>query len=301
VQPVTVAEVADELYALAPSDFTAARDERARSVRAAGQRDEAAAIKKLARPTASAWLVNQLARTAPDQMDRVYELGEELQEAQRALAGERLRELSIQRRQLVNDLLSAVSDVASQANQPASAAVLGEVRATLEAALADAGARTAVRSGRLTRALAYAGLGEVDLTAAMAGPAQPRPAAGEPAAKPSRGGAGAATSARPKRADTAMQRAVDALRAAEDAAHAASAALDEAERAAATIDEQRQFLHRRIGNLEQEITDARTSYARLTREAKQADGRQAVAARRLETANRQLDRARRAAGAETGD
>jgi len=98
-----------------------------------------------------------------------------------------------------------------------------------------------------------------------------------------------------------VQRAVDALREAEDAAHAASAALDEAERAAATIDEQRQFLHRRIGNLEQEITDARTSYARLTREAKRADGRQAVAARRLETANRQLDRARRAAGAETGD
>ena len=60
MQPVIVAEVADELYALTPAEFTAARDERARQVRAAGQRDEAAAIKKLARPTASAWLVNQL-------------------------------------------------------------------------------------------------------------------------------------------------------------------------------------------------------------------------------------------------
>ena len=139
-------------------------------VRAAGQRDEAAAIKKLARPTASAWLVNQLARTAPEPMARLYELGDELQEAQRTLAGDRLRELSVQRRQVINDLLPAASDLAGQADQPASAAVLGEVRATLEAALADADARAAVRSGRLTKALAYAGLGEVDLTAALALP-----------------------------------------------------------------------------------------------------------------------------------
>ena len=58
MQPVTVADVADELYALSPAEFTAARDERARQVRAAGQRDEAAAIKKLARPTASAAVAN---------------------------------------------------------------------------------------------------------------------------------------------------------------------------------------------------------------------------------------------------
>ncbi len=168
-----MAEAADELYGLAPGDFTAARDEKARQLRAAGQRDEAAAIKKLARPTASAWLVNQLARTAPLQMTRLYELGTDLQEAQRALAGDRLRGLSVQRRQVVSDLVAAASDLAVRADQSASDAVLGEVRATLEAALADADARTAVQSGRLAKALAYAGLGEVDLTGALAGPARP--------------------------------------------------------------------------------------------------------------------------------
>ncbi len=174
MQPVVVADVADELYALTPSEFTAARDERARQVRAAGQRDEAAAIKKLARPTASAWLVNQLARAALDQMTRLYELGEALQEAQRTLAGDRLRELSVERRRIVHDLLPTATELAGRSGQPASAAVLGEVRATLEAALADAGARDAVRSGRLTKALAYAGLGEVDLTAALALAPEPR-------------------------------------------------------------------------------------------------------------------------------
>jgi hypothetical protein len=306
VQPVTVAEAADELYGLAPGDFTAARDEKARQLRAAGQRDEAAAIKKLARPTASAWLVNQLARTAPLQMTRLYELGTDLQEAQRALAGDRLRELSVQRRQVVSDLVAAAGDLAVRADQSASDAVLGEVRATLEAALADADARTAVQSGQLAKALAYAGLGEVDLTAALAGPAPARAAKNQSAAQkapaPTRGeraqrddgGAMPGDAAR----GGAAQRAAESLQAAQEAAAIAAAAFEEAEHAVAAIDEQRQFLHRRISHLEQEIAEARTAHARLTREAKQAEGRRAVAARRLETANRHLEKAQRAGGAD---
>ena len=131
-------------------------------------------------------------------MARLDELGEELQEAQRTLAGDRLRELSAQRRQVINDLLPAASDLASEADQPASAAVLGEVRATLEAALADPGARAAVRSGRLTKALAYAGLGEVDLSAALAVAAPPL--SGKP------GGAGKLTEAGKRAADGARGR-----------------------------------------------------------------------------------------------
>jgi hypothetical protein len=328
VQPVSVAEVADELYGLAPAEFTAARDERAREVRAAGQRDEAAAIKKLARPTASAWLVNQLTRTAPDRLASLYELGEELQEAQRTLAGDRLRELSAQRRQVINDLVPVASELAGRADQPASAAVLGEVRATLEAALADAAARDAVRSGRLTKALAYAGLGDVDVSGALAVPVEPgsgpsravtdrvratgradgaQRGSGSPQGRQQASGAAAARgravhmeadagAASAQRAADAAERAADSVRTAEDLADEAAAAFDEAERAVASIDEQRQFLHRRIGHLEQEITEARTAHAQLNRDAKQAERRQAVAARRLETAQRSLDKARRAAG-----
>lgn len=313
MQPVTVAEVADELYGLPPGDFTAARDERARQLRAAGQRDEAVAIKKLGRPTASAWLVNQLARTAPAPMSRLYDLGAELQEAQRALAGDRLRELSVQRRQLVSDLVAAASDIARRTDQSASEAVLGEVRATLEAALVDPDARVAVRSGQLTRGLAYAGLGEVDLTAALAVPAQTRSAQSRSAQTRSaqtRSAAPTSPAVEQQRDDgtaarrdstrgSSAQHAAESLRAAEEAAAIAAAALDEAEQAVAAIDEQRQFLHRRISHLEQEIGEARTAHARLTRDAQQAEGRRAVAARRLETAKRHLDRAQRATG--TGD
>lgn len=157
MQAITIAGVADQLYSLSPAEFTAARDEQARQVRAAGQRDLSAEIKKLARPTASAWLVNQLARQAPDELARLFDVGQALQEAQRTLAGDRLRELSAQRRQVVADLLPVAAGLAEDAGQPASAAVLAEVRATLEAALLDKQAGDAVRSGHLTKSLAYAG------------------------------------------------------------------------------------------------------------------------------------------------
>ena len=168
MQPDGVAEVADELYGLRPADFIAARDERARQVKASGRQEAAAAIRKLARPTASAWLVNQVVRAAPDQLSRLGDVASALQDAQRELAGDRMRELSGERRQVVADLVASATDLAAETGPAASATVLGEVRATFEAAIADPRAGVAVRSGHLTRALTYAGLGEVDLTAALA-------------------------------------------------------------------------------------------------------------------------------------
>jgi hypothetical protein len=294
VQPVTVADAADELYGLSPAEFTAARDELSRQARAAGQRDAAVAIRKLAKPTVSAWLVNQLARSARDQIDRLTEVGDALQEAQRTLDGDRLRELSAERRQVVNDLLPEARRLARQAGQPASAAVLDEVRATLEAALADAGARDAVRSGRLTRALAYAGLGEVDLSAAMAVPVSRAPAesrgkrraAAVPAEK-----AAARDAPQPRRAGAARA-ASTALAAAEAEASEAASALAEAERKLAGVTEQRQFLRRRIDGLKAQLDQAISEDAQLSRDVRQAQRERDAAARAEAGASLRLDRAR---------
>jgi hypothetical protein len=325
VQPVSVADAADELYGLSPAEFTAARDELSRQTRAAGQRDDAAAIKKLAKPTVSAWLVNQLARSAPDQIARLTEVGDALQEAQRALDGDRLRELSTERRQVVNDLLPEARRLARQAGQPASAGVLDEVRATLEAALADAGARDAVRSGRLTRALAYAGLGEVDLSAAMAvpasrapaeprgkrragvaepEPAEPQSAESQPAERPAaarsrpaaaekagRARTSAAEKAAAGRADAARA-ASAALAAAEAEAAEAASALAGADRKLAGVTEQRQFLRRRIDGLKEELDQAISEDAKLSRDVRQAQRERDAAARAEAGANLRLDRAR---------
>ncbi len=291
VQAISVAEVADELYGLSPAEFTAARDERARQARAAGQRDEAAAIKKLARPTASAWLVNQLARTAPNEIARLIAVGTALEDAQRNLVGERLRELSTERRQVINELLPHATDISRQAGQPASAVTMGEVRATLEAALADAGARAAVRSGRLTKALAYAGLGEVDVSAAVALPAEQTPAGQKPAKRTQRAAEGAAAAEAP----AAEALAAAALAAAETAVDDAEHALEDADGRLAAVAEQRQFLRRRIQHLERELGQAKDEDAQLARDAHQAQRGRDTAARELQSAIRRLGQAQKRA------
>jgi hypothetical protein len=288
VQADGVAEIAAELYSLVPAQFTAARDERARQAKADGQPELAAAVRKLARPTASAWLVNQLVRAEPGQLSRLFEVAEALQDAQRELAGDRLRELSGQRRQVIGELLTAANAVAAAAGQQLSPAALGEVRATLQAAIADPEAAAAVRSGQLTRALAYAGLGEVDLAAAMAAP--------RPAGKPAATRGGAAASKPPSGAGRA-EAAAQALQAAEAAEQEAATTAEAAEHAVATFAEQRLFLRRRIEHLRGEMRQADTEDARLARDEAKAKRGQDAAARALTAARRRLAQARERAGA----
>jgi len=140
VRDADLASAAEELYALSPGDFTAARDERAAEARAAGDRDLAQAIGGLRRPVVSAWLVNQLAREARDQVAELVALGESLRQAQQDLAGERVRELSAQRRTLVAGLVAEAKRIAARDGRPAGLQVEREVDATLQAALADSGA-----------------------------------------------------------------------------------------------------------------------------------------------------------------
>lgn len=167
---MNLAQVADELYGLTPAEFIPARDESARRARAAGDADLARAIMKFRRPTVSAWLVNRLAREGGDRLDQLLELGESLREAQRTLAGDRLRELSGQRRELVGAIVQDAKRLAANSGQALSAQAEREVAATLEAALADPDAARAVRSGQLTRPLSHVGLGDEDMGTVIAFP-----------------------------------------------------------------------------------------------------------------------------------
>jgi hypothetical protein len=56
------------LYRLPVQEFVAARDQLARRLRAAGQRQAAHRVAALRRPPVSAWAANQLAQAAPNAM-----------------------------------------------------------------------------------------------------------------------------------------------------------------------------------------------------------------------------------------
>ena len=82
----------DRLYQLPLSEFTSARDELVKRLRAQGERERAQEIKTLRKPTAAVWLVNQLARERPLDVQRLLKAGESLTKSQaKAAAGKSRR------------------------------------------------------------------------------------------------------------------------------------------------------------------------------------------------------------------
>ncbi|BDZ45570.1 hypothetical protein [Naasia aerilata] len=68
-------QIADELYGLVPGSFTAERNARAKEIRTEGDRDLAAAVARLPRPSVAAWAANLLVRERADQVDQVVSSG----------------------------------------------------------------------------------------------------------------------------------------------------------------------------------------------------------------------------------
>lgn len=306
MQPANLAAAADELYALPPGEFRAARDERAAQARAAGDRELAAAIRKLRRPTVSAWLANQLARAAGDQVAELLHLGAALREAQSALAGDRLRELSERRRQLVPALTRTAAELAAHARQPVSDQAERELTGTLEAALADPAAGDAVRSGRLATALSYAGLGGPDAAAAVDIPdtGEPPAAAGRKAAARERGGPASGRAAdeasqRGRQRQPAGQAAADTAarrRAGPDAGNstAREAAGREAAAREARAARETEAARRNLAEAEAVARDAADDLAGAEQQAATAAGQHQAALQRVEDRERELREAQSA-------
>jgi hypothetical protein len=71
-----------DLFAVAPDEFVAARDQLARELRAAGDKDEAAAVKRLRRPSVPVWALNQVGRSDPDAITELLASAEDARTAQ---------------------------------------------------------------------------------------------------------------------------------------------------------------------------------------------------------------------------
>lgn len=175
-----MSDEADELYALDPDEFVGARDAIVKRLRTDGDRDAAAAVAKLRRPTVPAWALNVVAREHPGEVAAVLEAGERLRAAQeKALRGDAaaLRTATAERR----DAIAAVSALVAEVLGERAPAQAGAVSATLEAATVDPEVAELLRAGRLDRersaAAAGFGFGDVgDWT-----PPPPRPKAERPA------------------------------------------------------------------------------------------------------------------------
>jgi hypothetical protein len=215
--------VADELYGLMPREFTAARDAYASQARQAGDRSLEEAIKSLRKPSVGAWLANLLAREDPSGIEALFGLGGQLTQAQDRLDGDEIRRLSSEKHEIVAVLLREAQTLARRADQSVSKSATEDLEATLDAAFADQEAAEALRSGRLTGALHYSGLGLADIAPAKSGSGKARSEDGStPKAKSLRNALALA-----ERAQQELELAVAAAQKTHDAVASAEAALQQ--------------------------------------------------------------------------
>ncbi|MFP5345855.1 MAG: hypothetical protein ACLGIA_02325 [Actinomycetes bacterium] len=303
---VTLDDVAAELYAVPPEQFTARRDDLARATRTGGDRELAKAVKALRRPTVAAWVVNTAVRERLLELDDLLDLGAQLRQAQSELDGPRIRDLSRARQQLEADVLGRLRERASAEGREVSAAAWGEVEQTLHAATADTEAADAVRSGRLTRSLSYAGFGSVDVSNATATPLRARPdecapvptrrderrperrttTGHEPGSRtPSTARQDDEDRRRRERDERALQ-----LRELQSAVDDAQAAVGDAERRRDQTARAEEGAEARVDDLYERLQDAREQLAEATKEAESAERELGRAERSLAAVRRRLAR-----------
>jgi hypothetical protein len=285
--PESTEELIRALYEAPPDGFVAGRAAVVAEAKKAGDKDTAKRLAALRKPTVAAWLVNLLALRRPELIDELVELSTALRSAQRGLHGDQLRELSTQRRQVVSALVNAAQKLAVE-DDPGLRSVklpMAEVEATLTAALAEPEIAEQVRSGRLVKAVSYAGFGEVPrprlrLVTAEDTPDEEADEEKEeerPSALDGRK-ARAAEKARQERAEKRreLKRELTAARAADTRARARLERAEEAERDAAhAVDE----IEEQLAELERQriVAQAEVSRRKLARRSAERD---ASAARR---------------------
>jgi hypothetical protein len=268
----------DHLYALPLEEFTPARDAAAREIRKAGDREAAAAVAKLPKPTPAAWTANQVAREQPELIEAMLDAGAALREAQEAAVsggggGRGLREATLAERAAVDAVMGAATGY-RPAGRALSQTVTDRLRTTLHAAAADESIREALAAGRLVSEAQAGGAWPFALE-----PSEPAPPKKKPAAKKKDTAVKPKARAKPKAG-------------AEDDADAAAEreAAEKAEREAAA-----QAEREARKALEAQLRDARGSLRVRERVLVGAEDDAEQAAKAAEAAEEALEAAKRAA------
>lgn len=274
-----IQEIADELYGLPPEEFTAARTRYEKEAKAAGDRDRAARIRSLSKPTVTAWLANQLAREHRDELEPLLELGTGLRDATRNLAGDQLRALSRQQHQFVYALVQHARQLARAAGRSVSEDTIRGLEDTLRAAIADEGAASLLLAGHLTDALHNSGFdtGFGDSSNVV----RLRPRQGSSTSHEQPDGRRQPSAERRRQAEQDL---VEARRAVADA----TAALHDARTQAAEADQGAAAAHLRLGELRQQLEEASTAASDADRRRREENN----ALQRAELAVRTAERRR---------
>ena len=270
-----VRQAVDELYSLDPDGFVDRRRELAAEARRGGDAAAATEIAGLRKPTRSAWTMNALARAEPDVFEPIVDVGDQLRDAEQALDGQRMRELSSRRRELIADISRRA--FAATGERSPSPALRDEVIATLTAAFADPDLVDLLRSGTLLRAAQWDGFGSAIRPDLALVPPPARPAA-DPAPR-----LRAVPRPRPRpREQAEPQRRVETV----EAARVARAARAERER------QERQDRREQLAHVRKRVTEAERELASAEADEQRHRDRLGRLEDQLAETRRALDQAR---------
>lgn len=263
----------DRLYGVPLDEFVHDRDELAKRLRREGEREAADQVKKLRKPSAGAWALNQAVRRRRKETDALLAAGERLRAAHESLisGGDQaeLRDAMREERALASALADCAEAIASETGK-SGPALRERVRSTLHAAAVDEEAREELAKGRFVREREAVGLGPFGGAPVM--PARGR-AKGEAPAK--RGKAGPASGARARersaaeREEAAERERQERVAEAERAVEEARAALEDAEAAHSDTASELQAAREAAGAAEDAEREARA----VARERKRAVGK----------------------------
>jgi hypothetical protein len=294
VSGLNIEQELDRLYARPLAEFIGARNELAKTLRISGDRQAAAAVKTLTKPSVTAWAVNVLYHQERQRFDELLEAAAAVRAA---LVGQgNRRKADAERRKELQVLLRRAAKILAAAGHAATPTNRHRISLTLETLASRGPSAEGPRPGRLTRDLEPQGF---DVLAGLAASL----ATGDPVSNPSprstsrsgkRSSSGSSTAkARDHRLQAARQKVAEQ--------QAALAQLErDAERADATMSdtvERHQRLAEERAAAEQRVLAATAAETAAMRDmaAAEAAATKARAARRralsrLQTARRQFER-----------
>ena len=225
--PDDVDATIDALFAGSPEEFVTVRDRLAADLRRSGDRDRAAAVKALRRPTVAAGALNRVAHTEPAVVRGFFDASTALRRLQEAGDDPDALRAAITEQRAARRAVVDAADAVLGARGAGAVGPRDEIAATLDAAALDDALAAAVAAGRLERAGGSASA----FSTLTPNPDAPKPSPPGPDARDTR-------PARGPRKDSATAASADAAARRRQAARdarilAAAGRLDEAQRAVA--------------------------------------------------------------------
>jgi hypothetical protein len=143
-----------ELFRSPPEGFIARRNALVGRLREEGRSEDAAAVKRLRKPTVAAWALNRLSADAPEAIAELLASGEALSDAQRGVMGggsaAALHEATARRRAIVAEL-AARANAILRASERVSDTHTEDIQGMLEAASVEAEAGERLRTGTIEK------------------------------------------------------------------------------------------------------------------------------------------------------